>query len=346
MPKTNFSKEEIKVYDLTMDLMRGDFSRHIDEKKLSCNDLENYLRDKIQDDILKGRTLYQAFRRNNLVMFEIIEEIVNVAIGEDVLNSPFIEAFVDYKNRGLGDRTDFYSEGGLFVTSTFAGNHWDTNRQSMDLGDVITLPKEWCYIHLYEDLERFLLKIISLDKLMDRIYKSVNKFFKDRMYLQFQNVENAVPADFAKNGNSEEAVGELVDLVQAAGGYSSITIAGTKGALRKLAGIIPEKMFPESMKEAKAQTGALAEWEGNKLMVIPQTLKSGTFDLALDNSKLFIMGGDVDTKPIKFEFYGDTRSEIETTGHKNNDMSCDIQIQTKFGMGLVLPPYFGVFTFA
>ena len=88
----------------------------------------------------------------------------------------------------------------------------------------------------------------------------------------------------------------------------------------------------------------MGEWEGNKLMVIPQTLKSGTFELALNDNQLFIMGGDV--KPIKLEFIGDTRSDMDTTGKKANDMTVGIQVQTLMGMGLVLPPYFGVFTFA
>lgn len=344
MPRVNFSKEETKVYDLVLDLSRGDFSLHVDKEKVGRKDLEDYLRDKINNDILKGATLYQAYRRNNIVMFEIMEEIVNVTISEDVFNSPFVEAFVEIKNRALGDNTAFYSEGGLLSVASFAGNHWDTNRQSIDLGEEFTLPKEWIYIHVYEELERFLLKISTLEKLIDKIYKSVNKFIQDRIYAQFQNVAQAVPAEFTASGNSEEAVGKLCDLVQAAGGYDSLTIAGTKGALRKLAGIIPDKMFASSQKEAKANTGSIGDWEGNKLMIIPQTLKSGTFELALNDSMLFIMGGDV--KPIKLEFIGDTRSDMDTTGKKNNDMSVDIQVQTLIGMGLLLPPYFGVFTFA
>ena len=344
MAITNFSANEMKVYDLTLDLSRGDFSLHVDKDKVGRKDLEDYLRNTINNDILKGATLYQAYRRNNIVMFEIMEEVVNVTIEEDVLNSPFIEAFVDKKNRRLGDKSAFYSEGGLLSVATFAGNHWDTNRQALDLGDEVTLPKEWIYIHVYEELERFLLGITTLEKLTDKIYKSVNKFIQDRLYAQFQNVAASVPAEFSASGNSEEAVGELCDKVQAAGGYASLTIAGTKGALRKLANIIPDKMFADSQREAKANTGSIGDWEGNKLMVIPQTLKSGTFELALNDSQLFIMGGDV--KPIKLEFIGDTRSDMDTTGKKHNDMTVDIQVQTLMGMGLLLPPYFGVFTFA
>ncbi len=344
MPKLNFSLEEMKVYDLTLDLARGDFSLHVDKDKVGRKDLENYLRDTINKDILKGASLFQAYRRNNLVMFEIMEEIVNVTISEDVLNSPFIEAFVEIKNRLLGDKTAFYHEGGLLSVASFAGNHWDTNRQAIDLGEEFTLPKEWIYIHVYDELERFLLNITSLERLTDKVYKSINKYIQDRLYVQFQNVASVVPMDFVRSGNSEDAIGELCDLVQAAGGYDSLTIAGTKGALRKLAGIIPDKMFANSQKEAKAQTGSIGDWEGNNLMIIPQTLKSGTFELALNDSQLFIMGGDV--KPIKLEFIGDTRTDMDTTGKKNNDMTIDIQIQTLMAIGMVLPPYFGMFNFA
>lgn len=344
MPKLNFRLEEMKVYDLTLDLARGDFSLHVDKDKVGRKDLENYLRDTINKDILKGASLFQAYRRNNLVMFEIMEEIVNVTISEDVLNSPFIEAFVEIKNRLLGDKTAFYHEGGLLSVASFAGNHWDTNRQAIDLGEEFTLPKEWIYIHVYDELERFLLNITSLERLTDKVYKSINKYIQDRLYVQFQNVASVVPMDFVRSGNSEDAIGELCDLVQAAGGYDSLTIAGTKSALRKLAGIIPDKMFANSQKEAKAQTGSIGDWEGNNLMIIPQTLKSGTFELALNDSQLFIMGGDV--KPIKLEFIGDTRTDMDTTGKKNNDMTIDIQIQTLMAIGMVLPPYFGMFNFA
>ena len=77
---------------------------------------------------------------------------------------------------------------------------------------------------------------------------------------------------------------------------------------------------------------------------IPQTLKSGTFETALDNKKLYILGSDV--KPIKVEIYGDTRTASDPEGKVRNDMSVDVQVQTAIGFGLVLPAYFGVFTFA
>lgn len=344
MPKTNFSTENQRVFDLMLDLARDDYSVHIDKDKLSKRDLENHLRNTINDNILKGASLYQAYRRNNIVLCEIVEEITNVTISEDVMISPFIDAFVEVKNRYLGDKTSFYSEGGLLEVASFAGNYWGTNRQSLDLGAEFTLKREWFYIHVYEELERFLLGITPLEKMMDKIYKSINKYLAERLYVLFNSISDAVPSEFALNGNSEEALGNAVDLVQTAGGYSSMIIAGTKGALRKLANVVPDKFIATSQKEAKSQSASIGVWEGNALMVIPQVFKSGTFEFALDDSTLFILGGD--TKPIKLEFFGDTRSWIDTEGKKNNDMTVDVQLQTCMGLGLLLDRYLGKFTFA
>ena len=343
--RTHFSVEEAKVLDLVNDLSRGDFSLHVDKEKCTRADLEQHLRDKINGEILKGATLFQAFRRNNIVLFEIIEEIVNLTISNDFADIPFMDAFVEFKNRALGDKTAWYSEGKSYVTvASFAGNHWDTNREALDAGEEYTLEKEWVYIHVYDEFERFLLGIASLERLTDVIYKSFNKYIKERTYVMFQSVMSVVPAEFTSGGNSEEAVGALCDLIQAAGGYSSLTIAGTNGALRKLAKIIPDNYFADSQREAKAKTGNIGEWEGKRLMVIPQVIKEGTFELALDNDTLFIMGGDV--KPIKVEFIGDTRTQNVTDYRVNNDMTYDLQVQTLFGMGFELPQAFGCFKFA
>lgn len=344
MPKVNFSTENQRVHDLLLDLGRNDFSVHIDKEKLTKSDLESHLRNTINNDILKGATLFQAYRRNSIVLFEIVEEVVNVTISEDIMSSPFIDAFVEVKNRYLGDATAFYSEGGLLTVASFSGNYWGTNRQSLDLGQEFTLKREWFYIHVYEELERFLLGITPLEKMMDKIYKSINKYLAERLYVMFNSISDAIPVEFSQNGNSEEAVGNLVEMVQTAGGYSSVIIAGTRSALRKLANVVPDKFFASSQKEAKSQSASIGEWEGHQLMVIPQVFKSGTFEFALDDSTLFVLGGDA--KPIKLEFFGDTRSDIDTTGKKHNDMTVDVQLQTCMGLGLMFDKYIGKFVFA
>lgn len=341
MPKMNFSEDIQKVYNLALDLARNDYASHVDSDKVTRKDLENYLREKLNEEVLGGMTLYQAYRRNKNLIFEIIEEIVNTVIGEDILNSPFVENFVEVKRRDLGDTTAFYSEGGLLTCAVFAGNHWDTNREAIDLGAEFTLPKEWCYVHCYEEFERFILGITTLDKLTDKLWKTFNKFFYDRIFASFAQLKDAVPSDFYATGNSEDALGALADIVRAAGGYSNITIAGTRGALRKMKAFIPDKTFAPSQKEANASDGSIGVWEGNKVLIIEQTLTPGTYNLALPVDILYILGGD--SKPIKFEYFGDSRTLEDTTGKVNNDQTIDLQVQTKFGMGVLAPMYYGVF---
>lgn len=344
--RLNFSKEQTQVYELANDLSHDNYSAHVDGDKVAKKDLENYLREKIKTDLLHGASLYSAYRRNNLILFEVMEEMVNTALEEDVLNNPFIEAMVETKNRRLGDRTEFYSEGGLLSVARFSGNHWDTNRQSLDLGDSVNLPKEWLYIHVYEELERFLLGYSSLEKIMDKIYKSFAKFMNDRLYVQFNNVANAVPEGCTKNGNSQEALLSLCSVIKSKGGYDSLVIAGTSSALENLLDIIPEKQLAESQKEALAKTGSITDWRGYKLITIPQTVRETAegFEPMINDKQLFIMGDTV--KPIKLELIGDTRSDIDTEGKRNNDQTVDIQVQTMIGLGLLMPAYFGLFNFA
>ncbi len=344
MSKKNFSAENQKIYNLMLDLARCQYAQHVDKEGVSRKDLEEHLRETIKNDVLGGATLYQAYRRNKNLIFELIEEVVNTVIGEDVLDSQFIDEFVEVKRRDLGDTTAWYSEGGLLTVAEFAGNHWDTNRQALDLGEEYTLPKFWVFVHVYEEFERFLLGITTLEKMTDKLYKSFNKYLKERIYATFSSIAQAAPAELSAQGNSEAAVGTLSDKVRAAGGYSTLTIAGTRGALRKLKAIIPDKTFADSQKEANASTGNIGYWEGNKVMVIEQALVPGTMNLALDDNKLFILGGD--TKPIKLEYFGDSRTLEDTTGKINNDMTVDLQVQTKMGLGVALSNAFGVFTFS
>ena len=342
MAKFDFSAEQQRVFSIVTDLVNGDYAY---EEGVTKSSLENHLRETINKDIFGGLNFRQAVRRNKNTVYEVMEQITDIVVGENVLKSAFVDQFVEVKNRVFNDRTDWVTEGdSLLTVASFAGNHWDTNREALDAGEEYTLEKEWVYIHVYDEFERFLLGIASLERLTDVIYKSFNKYIKERTYVMFQSVMDVVPAEFTANGNSEEAVGDLCDLVQAAGGYSNLTIAGTKGALRKLGAIVPDKYFADSQREAKASTGTIGEWEGNNLMVIPQVIKEGTFKLALDNDTIFVVGGDV--KPIKVEFIGDTRTQDVKDHRVNNDMTYDLQVQTLFGMGFELPQAFGMFKFA
>ena len=338
MTKFNFSAEQQRVFSLAEDLVSGNFSL---DGGLTKNDLENHLRETINKDIFGGLTFYQAIRRNKTTVFEVLEQITEIVVGENVLKSAFVEQFVEVKNRVFGDRTDWVTEGdSLLTVASFAGNHWDTNRQSFDSGEKFTLPSEWAFIHVYMEFERFMLGIETFEKLTNAITKSFEAFINERVFAQFHNIASAVPSEFVYNGNNEEAILELCEKLEVFGGYNNMIICGTQAALRKLDGVVPEVMIANSQKESRALTGSFGVWNGYKLMRIPQVKKNDAFELALDNNKLFIIGAD--TKPIKLEYIGNTRTKMIDDEHVNNDLTLDLQVQTKFALGTLLPKFFGV----
>ena len=342
MAKFDFTAEQKRAFSLAADLVSGNYSL---EGGLTKKDLENHLRETINNDIFGGLTFKQALRRNKNTVYEVMEQITDIVVGENVLKSAFVDQFVDVKNRAFGDRTDWVTEGdSLLTVASFAGNHWDTNRQSFDSGEKFTLPSEWAFIHVYMEFERFMLGIESFDKLTTAITKSFEAFINERVFAQFHNIASAVPAEFVYNGNSEDAILELCEKLEVFGGYNNMIICGTQAALRKLDGVIPEVMIADSQKENRALTGSFGVWNGYKLMRIPQVKKNDAFELALDNNKLFVIGAD--TKPIKLEYIGDTRAKMIDDEHVNNDLTLDLQVQTKFALGTLLPSYFGVIDLA
>ena len=338
MTKFDFSAEQQRVFSLAEDLVSGNYSL---EGGLTKKDLENHLRETINNDIFGGLNFKQALRRNKNTVYEVMEQITDIVVGENVLKSAFVDQFVEVKNRVFNDRTDWVTEGdSLLTVASFAGNHWDTNRQSFDSGEKFTLPSEWAFIHVYMEFERFMLGIESFDKLTNAITKSFEAFINERVFAQFHNIASAVPAEFVYSGNSEDAILELCEKLEVFGGYNNMIICGTQAALRKLDGVIPEVMIADSQKESRALTDSFGVWNGYKLMRIPQVKKNDAFELALDNNKLFIIGAD--TKPIKLEYIGDTRAKMIDDEHVNNDLTLDLQVQTKFALGTLLPKYFGV----
>lgn len=343
MQNFDFSAEKNCIFSLMRDLTSGDCSL---EGGLTRGDMEEHLRSKLKECLFtEGLKPRQALRRNQNTVYEIIEEMIDIVVAENVLKSPFVDQFVEVKNRVFGDRTEWVTEGdSLLTVASFASNHWDTDRQYFESGEKFTLGSEWAFVHVYMEFERFMLGIDAWDKLINAVTKSFEQFINERVFAQFHGVASAVPSEFIYNGNDEDTILELCEKLEVFGGYNNLTICGTQAALRKLGNILPIELLPEAAKEQRFLTGAYGVWNGYTLMKIPQVKKNDAFELALDNNKLFIIG--TDTKPIKLEYIGDSRVKQITDEHVNNDLTLDYQVQTKFAIGTLLPEYFGMIELA
>ena len=339
--KRNFSGVYENAYTMATDLLDPTFNYSVEGEKVTKKGLEAELRNVINNDILGGVSLYKAIRRNPVQLYEIIEEIVDISVVEKVMSCPFVESFVEVRNLALGDKNEFYAEGNMLSAKKIAGNHWDLDRHMLNLGNSFSIPTEWIGIRVYEDLERFLLGITSLETLLDKVYAAINRYIKERLCVTFDGAEAYIVSELKDSGNTEEAFGEHLDYIKAYAGVDQVKIAGSAAALRKLGLIMNEKFVSNSQKEAVAGSGYVTSYMGNQVIEIPQVVVDG--NTKISKNKVYILGADV--KPIKMVVEGNSLTKMDTTGMANNDMSIDAQVQTKLGFGLVVPNAFGTFEF-
>lgn len=346
MRRNKFSTEMLNVFNL---MVEGTKAESIRDNSLSYAEYELNARNKLID-LLGGATdaneIRKQFRRNKIEIYDLVEEMADVIVGERVPQSPFIEQFVETKNRALGDTSDWtYELGDTAVSIRMAGNHWDVNRRKLhDYKANIHFESEWIALHLYDELERFLLGFADMNSFARAIQSGTNNYIKQRVYGLFQSMQNMIPTEYKVTGNTAEDVIKLIQLVQAVGGYGEMTIAGTALALRKLTKneYTPTVTFAEDQKTALMNTGNIRMWNGYKLLEIPQQLKAdSTTELALDDTKLFILGGN--SKPIKLEIIGNTRVN-EYNEYQSQDMTRGLIVESELAVGAIMPNAMGIVT--
>lgn len=346
MAMNHFTENQKTAFQIMRDLANPHFSYNVGGEAVTKAQLENTLRDTINNKMLEGKS-FRKVLRNPVVanqVFELIEELVDITVVEEIMACPFMEQFAEIRNLALGDKNEFYSEGGVVYAAEFSGNRWDTDRQQLDLGSKFSLKTHWIYVHVYDEFERFLLGYASMERLIDKMYKAINRYMKEHIYATFESAGTAVPAHLTASGNSQEQLITLMEQVSALSDTDTVRLAGTRLALAKLGAVLEDKYFADSQREALAATGSIANWMGAELVVIPQVLKAGSVsELALNNETIFVIAGD--SKPIKVVYEGDTYTKMVTDNQVNNDMTFEAQIQTKVGFGLVLSEAFGKFTF-
>lgn len=120
---------------------------------------------------------------------------------------------------------------------------------------------------------------------------------------------------------------------------------GTKTALKKLNALSEVDWRSESQKEAVANSGRLGSYEGTELIEIPQRFAFNDVTKKLvDNTKLLIFAKNQE-RFVWFTDKGET--QIHESGLQKGDHADDFQkyeVQREFGVEVVLPQYFGMWS--
>lgn len=278
---------------------------------------------------------WQNFRNYHNEIFTVMENVLKVNLPGAWDDSDVCKQFVDIKRGDLGEENDFYIENNsTLVVSNFSGNHWDTNRQKLPGGKSFSVPTQWIYVRIYNDLERFLTGNDSLVKMLLHIQKSLQSEIDSRIFAAFNGIGTYLPAKFKETGSyDKDTLNTLIERVQT---YSqkNVVLAGSRTALAHITDGMNTAWISNSQKEEMATTGMVVENLGlpAKAIVIPQTFIRGTYDFKVNNKVIHILPEG--SKIIKLFYEGDVRArdlgELDT-----HDQVIDSQVQVKCGVGIV-----------
>lgn len=286
----------------------------------------------------------KAIRRNQALVFDIIEETIQTLLVTGWGNDPFFQKYVDQRNLALGDKNEFYSEDdSILSVMKVSGNHHDIIRQRLGAGTVESISTYWCAVKVYAEFERVVTGAEEFATFVNKMYEAYDRYVKNALYDAMVGYNTKLTSDFKKTGSiTAENLNALCDMVSTATGYP-VMIMGTRTALSKVIGLQNAQYISEAMKDEHYRTGLLGMWEGKELVEIPQVFEKGKVgQYKIDNTLLWVMP-ITDLKFIKLVNEGDTQLRSITDKDTNMDMTYESEIQTKLGVAVMLNSAFGVY---
>lgn len=296
-------------------------------------------------DILgEDKLTHRGWRNHKNEIFTIIEEVLDTNLPLAWEDSPFYKQFVETKNGAIGDKNEFVVyDTSVLVATTFAGNHWDTDRKKVHGRKTFSLDTEWIYIHVYDDFERFLKGMTTVTDLINAMQGAMQRAVDERIYTAFNGAGTYLPAAFQVSGTYDEGqMRQLIQRVQVAA-QKNVVLAGTKTALANIANGMNSNWISASQQEEMATKGAVLQLTGLGVTAveIPQTFIRGTYNFKVADNVIYVLPDN--EKFIKLYYEGDTRAR-DLTEIDTHDQTIDSQVQTKLGVGVAFSSVFGKYT--
>ena len=298
----------------------------------------------------------KAIKRNQQVLFDLIEEVVPNLLQTGWQDNAFFNEFVQISNIDLGDQNMFYTEDETILSvSKVSGNHWDIDRQRLGKGHSFSIETSWYGIAVYSEYERLLTGAEDFATFVNKLYEAVDRFVNESIYQAFLTAAEQLPGGVGGNGQwvktgeldetSKATFLQLVEDVQMATGMECV-IMGTKTALSKLEGMQDINWVSEDMKVARNTTGKIGYWEGIRLVELKQGFRlNDTTNRLVDDKQLFIMPvGDNKFVKMVNEGQPEMMQVNDNTGHQ--DMTYDYKYMFKMGVAVMIGLLFGVWNIA
>lgn len=333
--------------DAFVTLMKDTFRGQV--KNYSKEQASDVIRKQFIEIIGTDKLDHRTFRDHAPKVFSIVEVVLDDVIIPSIIDSPFFNQFVEYRDLNIGDTNEFYVEDRTMLTiSKIADGHIDLRRQKLNIGQSFTVQTSTYGAKVYGDFLRFVTGRLDWAGLVAKIEQAFRHMIAQEIYTAFAGSAQYLPSQFTSNGTFNEAdFDRIVQQVQTINGYKPVVVAGTRTALKKINGAFNTNnsflMSWDMANQINSNVGGLLnQYQGIPLLEIPQVYVPNTFNFALDDTKLFILPAGA--QPIKFVREG--QSMIRETSQGNMDMSIEHTFLTKFGIAVIFNVAYGVMQLA
>ena len=354
-----FENDESKLFafnKLMMDAANGSLEDGISAKEANDKIVSMFKQAIGVDEHSTKAEVRKAIRRNQQVLFDLIEEVVPNLLRTGWQETPFFNEFVEVRNMDIGDKAMFYTEDEtLLSVSKVSGNHWDIDRQRLGKGESYTVATSWYGIAVYSEYERLLTGAEDFSTFVTKLYEAVDRFVNESIYQAMISASAKLPGgatgqgQWVKTGALTDAEKnvfmQLVEDVQMATGMD-VVIMGTKTALSRLEGMQDIQWVSEDMKVQRNTTGRIGYFEGIRLVELKQGFRlNTTTEYLVDDKQLLIMPVG-DNKFIKVINEGNPEMRQVNDNTMNQDMTYDYRYMFKMGVAVQIGLLFGVYNIA
>ena len=351
-----FENDESKLFafnKLMLDTAKGTFEEGVTAKEASAKIVSMFKEIIGVDEHASKAEVRKAIKRNQQVLFDLIEEVVPNLLQTGWQENPFFNEFVETKNIDIGDKNVFYTEDETILTvSKVSGNHWDIDRQRLGKGASFSVETSWYGIAVYSEYERLLTGAEDFSTFVNKLYEAVDRYVNESIYQAMLSASEQLPGGTDGNGQwvktgaldaaEKTKFLQLIEDVQMATGME-VVIMGTKTALSRLEAMQDINWISEDMKVARNTTGKIGYWEGIRLVEIKQGFKlNDTSARLVDDKQLLIMPVG-DNRFIKVVNEGQPEMRQVNDNTTNLDMTYDYRYMWKMGVGVQIGLLFGVY---
>jgi len=339
----SLNKQELK--DLMLTVAKADRNASVafsyGDRKFSFEQLNDALRAEIKE--LAGD--YSSYRKNKHILFELMEEVVDLTLPVNVFEN--LKEFAEIKTFANGDKPYFKRRqsairGKNFVTRAAVGGVYEVFKLSSEIINIDT--QSWGGAAQI-GIEEFLNGSVDFAELL----QIINSGFEQGVYKEVIRNMQALSL-----GGLTSYAGTLTNSIPAA---NNITVAGWAPVVfNNLLGITraygepiifcsPQFAYQikpdngwfatETDKEEIRNQGYVGRYNGARVVILPQSF----YDVTNTAAASVVPAGyawilPANEKPVKIAFEGDTVIEE----FQNRDWSKEIQVYKKFGVVMIAQP--------